>query len=879
MDTAEIRRTFLDFFKERDHTILPSSSLVPQDPTLLLTNAGMVQFKPFFLGESPPPYRRAATCQKCFRTIDLEIVGTTSRHMTFFEMLGNFSFGDYFKSEACRWGWELLTEGYGLDAQRLWVTVYETDDDAARIWEDEVGVPASRILRRREDNFWDMGVAGPCGPCSELLYDRGEDFGKAFEGGELDEERYLEVWNLVFIQNLRDEEGNITGELSTQNVDTGLGLARLAAILQDVPTSFEIDTMAPILRRAEEITGSRYLEDHQTDVSLRVLTEHARAITFLIADGVMPSNEARGYVLRRLIRRAIRYARKAGVQEAFLGNLVETVFPLFEDYYPELPRNRELVEKVTQREEERFDATLRQGLQLLEQAIDETKESGQSSLDSDLAFKLYDTYGFPLELTEEIASEEGLSIDRAGFDVHMTAQRERARSARREDAASRSPVDVTELVASAERTEFLGYETLSVTAGITGLIEGDAVSGALEEGSLGRIVLNTTSFYPEGGGQIGDRGLIRTDSGTFTVSGTTWGAPGVIVHSGVVTAGEIRMGEDAVAEVDPNHRRGVTQSHTATHMLHWALRRFLGDHARQSGSLVEPGRLRFDFSHFEAVSPDDQAQIEKEINRRVLDDDPVRAFETSFEYATSTGAMALFGEKYGDVVRVVEVGDYSKELCGGTHVARTGQVGVVKLLGEGSVAAGTRRIESYTGEAGLEYLNSAVAKLVKVAETLKVDPSSVQERLESLLSTIRALEEERSKWRASRHNEDVETVLRDSVTTVGSSKLVVVRRDGYSVDEMRRLAVDVRDRIGSALVVVGAVSDGKGNIVAAGSRDLVERGVAAGELLKEGGSLLGGGGGGKPELAIAGGPRTSEIEAAVTAVEKSARKALEAIAG
>ncbi|HMC08872.1 MAG TPA: alanine--tRNA ligase, partial [Actinomycetota bacterium] len=746
MNASSIRRTFLDFFARRGHTVVPSSSLIPDDPTLLLTNAGMVQFKPYFLGQKTPPYPRATTVQKCFRTVDLEEVGRTTRHLTFFEMLGNFSFGDYFKRDACRWAWQLVTEEFGLDPDRLWATVFLTDDEAAEIWEEDVGVPPDRILRRgREDNFWSMGVAGPCGPCSELLYDRGEAYGATYPGtGEVDDERYLEIWNLVFMQYLQNDRGELVGDLPKPSVDTGAGLERIAAILQDVPTAFETDTLEPLLRAAESVTGTTYGETASADMSLRVLADHPRAMAMLIADGVLPSNEGRGYVLRRLIRRAVRHARLLGVDQPLLAELAGVAVELFRSVYPEVGRSAELIQRVVSSEESRFDATLRRGLSRLEEEIAAAKGRGEAKLPGEVVFELHDTYGFPLDLTTEFALDEGLSVDPAEFEEHMSVQRRRAREARVSGAEALPEEEaLEEILAQVGTTDFLGYQLVSGEGTVVGVVRG-APGGVptpiLGEGEEGELVLDRTTFYPEGGGQIGDRGTIVTPTGAFSVADTQWvPAPGaLIVHRGRVTAGEIQVGQQAATQVDPAHRAAVERSHTATHMIHWALRDSLGEHARQQGSLVEPGRLRFDFSHFEAVGGETLARIEEEVNQRVLSDDAVHAFETTYDQATALGAMALFGEKYGDYVRVVEVGDYSKELCVGTHVHHTGQVGVIKILGESSVAAGTRRIESYTGIAGLNYLNTQAERLRRVAELLRTDPDGVIDRLERLLETSKA---------------------------------------------------------------------------------------------------------------------------------------------
>ena len=880
MDGSSIRKVFLNFFAERDHTIVPSAPLVPDDPTLLLTNAGMVPFKPYFVGQKTPPYRRATSVQKCFRTVDLEEVGRTARHLTFFEMLGNFSFGDYFKQDACRWAWELVTTKFLLEPGRLWATVYETDDEAAEIWEKVVGVPPERILRRgREDNFWSMGVAGPCGPCSELLYDRGEAFGATYTGtGEVDGERYLEIWNLVFMQYLQDDRGEIVGNLPKPSVDTGAGLERIAAILQDVPTAFETDLLAPILKAAEEVTGAAYGESAGTDMSLRILADHPRAMAMLIADGVLPSNEGRGYVLRRLIRRAVRRARLLGVDRPLLTQLTEVAVDLFGRDYPEVARSADLIQRVVASEEARFDDTLRRGLARLEDEIALAKARGEAKLEGKVVFELHDTYGFPFDLTAEFAADEGLVVDPQEFEQHMSVQRRRAKEARRSGGELSADAEVLRgIVAGYDATEFLGYEVINGEGSVELIIRGLAEVPVLEEGKDGELVLDRTTFYPEGGGQIGDRGTIVTPTGRFSVEDTQRLATGgPILHRGRVVAGEIRVGQHAETRVDPSHRAGVQRSHTATHMIHWALRDRLGEHAHQKGSLVEPGRLRFDFQHFEPVGAETLSGIEEEVNSRVLSDDAVHAFETTYDQATALGAMALFGEKYGDYVRVVEVGYYSKELCGGTHVHHTGQVGVIKILGESSIAAGTRRIESYTGIAGLNYLNAQAERLRRAADLLRTDPEGVVDKLEKLLETSKALEAQLSKQKAAGVEDEVKAILAsDDVRPVGSSKLVVLKREGRSVDELRKLAIMLRDRLASAVVALGTALDGKANLVVAVSRDLVQRGVSAQDLVAPGAARLGGRGGGKPDLVVGGGTQVAELDAALDAVRQSAQAALE----
>lgn len=872
MKSSDIRETFLAFFAARGHKIVPSSSLIADDPTLLLTNAGMVQFKPYFLGEKTPPYPRAATVQKCFRETDLEIVGKTSRHFTFMEMLGNFSFGDYFKQDACKWGWELLTDVFGLEPERLWVTVHPTDEEAAGIWEKEVDVPRARIVALKE-NTWSMGVAGPCGPCSEMLYDRGAEFGTAFVGGVFDDERYLEVWNLVFMQYIQDESGKVVGDLPKQNIDTGLGLARLAAILQDVPTSFDVDNMAPLLRAAEEVTGKTYGASPATDIGLRVLAEHARSMSFLIADGVLPGNIGRGYVLRRLIRRAVRHARLMGVEQEILAELTSVAIDIFGDVYPELDLRRDLISSLVSREETRFDDTLRHGLEMLTQEISRAKQSGETVLSGEVIFKLHDTYGFPLDLSNDIASDEGMTIQTDRFKDLMEEQKQRARAAR--DIGTGAEIKSGKWSAIATPTIFTGYESLAAESEVVtvGVLEKSV--DVLTHGQKGEVLLTETPFYAEAGGQVGDQGEIRTSSGVFQVEDTQRDPSGLIVHRGNVLAGEIAPGDQARASVDLVRRTQVQQSHTATHILHWALREHLGDHAKQSGSRVEPGRLRFDFTHYEAVNPHLLSEIEEEINRRVLHDDPVRAFETTLDFAVSIGAMALFGEKYGEHVRVVEVGEYSKELCGGTHVPRTGHVGVLKIVSESSVAAGTRRVEVLAGMEGLKHLNLQAARLREVADVLKTDPENVVERLEKILASMREMESQISRQKQSALAAAVAAILKSgSVASVNGASVVIHSLAGTEVDDLRKTAKALSDAVGSGVAAVGSVANGKGNVAVSVSQDLVKRGISAVALVTDAGSMLKGGGGGKPDMAVAGGPGTDALSAALESVADSVRRAL-----
>lgn len=872
MDSPTIRERFLAFFERRDHERVPSSSLVPNDPTLLLTNAGMNQFKPYFLGEQQPPFARAMTVQKCFRTTDIDEVGKTTRHLTFFEMLGNFSFGDYYKQDACPWAWELVTEGWGLDAGLLWVTIYDDDDEAFEVWTDIVKVPPNRIVRLgRKTNFWSMGVAGPCGPCSEIFVDLGEAYGPASETGPAgNEDRYLEIWNLVFMQNECDARIKAVGDLPTRNIDTGAGVERLAMVLQNADSIYDTDTLGGLVDQAAELVGRAYGSDERTDRSLRVLADHGRAMTFLIADGVLPSNEERGYVLRRVMRRAIQQARSAGRGDPVLVDLVAKTVELMGDFYPEVRTRRDFIAEVVEREEHRFAGTLRQGLQMLESEMKNARESG-SGIRGDAAFMLHDTFGFPIDLTREIAEEAGLDVDSSTFERLMTQQRDRARAARAGTVAD----DATAAAALKDEhgsTEFVGYEHLRTEARILGILIGGEPSPVAGEGDRAEVFVDRTSFYAEGGGQVGDRGLVRATSGAARVVDARRPVPGVTAHHVVVEAGELRLGDEVELVVDANFRAGCQRAHTATHILHWILRDRLGDHARQAGSLIEAGRLRFDFNHFDALGESGVREIGAELQERVSTDDAVRAYETTFDFAKSVGAMAIFGEKYGDFVRVVEVGEYSKELCGGTHVPHTSQIGVVVVTAEGSVGANLRRVEALVGDEGLAFLQRRVAVLDRAAHVLKSTPDEVADRLDRLLTTQKEMERKLAEVERGAAEADAAT-LAATATDVDGAKLVVARRD-LPVDTLRALAQSLRSRLGNAIVVLGASGDGKANLVAAISKDLAGRGLSARDLLRPGAELLGGGAGGKPELAVSGGPRAERIQEAIDAVAQAAKRAL-----
>ncbi|HYG70778.1 MAG TPA: alanine--tRNA ligase [Actinomycetota bacterium] len=878
MQGRDIRESFLRFFEERGHRRVASSSLIPPPESgLLLTNAGMNQFIPYFLGHAQAPFPRATTCQKCFRANDIENVGHTARHLTLFEMLGNFSFGDYFKDDAVRWAHELVTEVYGIEHDRLWVTVYESDEEAVASW-DAVGIRDERVVRRgRYDehgepaNFWSTHAAGPAGPCSEIFVDRGERFGS--DGGpDVDEERFVEIWNLVFMQDEVDAHETIVAELPAKNIDTGSSLERVAMVLQDKDNYFETDLMRPLLEIVESLSGRTHGRDERADVSLKVIAEHGRATTFLIADGVQPSNEGRGYLLRRMLRRVVSHARRLGTRGDVMPALVGRTVELFGDAYPELVENRAYVEQVASSEEERFAATLRQGMGLLEDEVG--RAGGAGRLGGDVVFKLHDTFGFPKELTRELAEESGLEIDEDRFDALMQEQRERAkRSAKK----GRAEEELAAVAAEAGRTSFVGYEGLDADGRVVAILGEAGGIEVAQEGDEVRFVLDRTPFYAESGGQVGDQGVVRTSTGAITVVDAQYGPGDVIVHRGVVDAGEIRRGDDAHGEVDPDRRESTTRAHTSTHIVHWTLKHLLGEHARQAGSLVQPGRLRFDFPHHSGVPLDVLEQAEELANAKASSDDQVMIYETTFEEAKNQGAVALFGEKYGDFVRVVEVGEYSIELCGGTHVHHTGHIGMIRILHEGSIGAGMRRVEAVVGPDAIREINLEREWLRAVAQALGTDPARAAERAGQLVERVKRIESEqgkRAKEQQRAQAGDIAAAARD----VEGARLVTSTLDA-GADVLRPLAQDVANRLeheGGAAVVLGSASGGKALLVAAASRNLIGRGVSAPDLLAPGATVVGGGSGGKPGLAFSGGPNGDRLEEAVATIEQRLKELLAA---
>jgi alanyl-tRNA synthetase len=880
VEAREIRQKFLRFFEERGHRIAPSSSLIPNDPTLLLTNAGMNQFKPYLLGIEEPPYPRAATAQKVFRTSDLENVGHTDRHLTFFEMLGNFSFGDYFKEKAIPWAYELVTEGYGIEPDRLWVTVYELDDEAERIWKDVVGLSPERIVRRGKvdahgepANFWWMHVAGPCGPCSEIYVDRGQKYGP--DGGpDVDEERFLEIWNVVFMQDECDDQANVLRSLPKQNIDTGSSLERVAMVLQGADTVFDTDLLRPLLDVAEEVTGRTYGKDERDDIALRILAEHGRATTFLMADGVLPSNEGRGYVLRRMLRRLVTYARKLEVERPVMNQFVQKTVELMGEAYPELVANQAFVLQVAASEEERFGEAYLHGIALFQDEVGKAKEGGARVFPGEAAFRLHDTFGFQQELTLELAREEGLTVDTDEFARLMDEQRHRAQLATKRGDVGEGVLG--EIAAAVGPTEFLGYEHLQSEAKLAAIIVDGSRSETAGEGQGVRLVLDRSPFYAEGGGQVGDAGVIQTPTGAIDVSDTRFGPGGTIVHEGVVFSGEIREGDPVEARVDAARREATARSHTATHILHHTLRQKLGEHARQAGSLVAPGRLRFDFTHFEPVPRDALEEIEETANRRLAEDASVRAYETTYEFARSEGAISLFGEKYGDIVRVVEVGDYSIELCGGTHVRRTGEVALLRVLHEASIGSGFRRVEALTGPDALRHVNLERRLMEEAMEALgATDPASVPERVRQAVARIKHLESELGKVRKAEQALEVDRLLQ-AATEVDGVKLVMQSLAGREPGELRELALRLRNRLvrQPAAVVLAGPGGGKTLLVAALTQDLLSRGVTAGALLEPAAKAVGGRAGGKPELAMGGGPRAEATDEALGTIPAQLQRLL-----
>ncbi len=866
----ELRRMFLAFFESKEHLAMKSFSLVPHnDNSLLIINSGMAPLKPYFTGQEIPPRRRVTTCQKCVRTGDIENVGKTARHLTFFEMLGNFSFGDYFKHEALAWSWEFLTKVVGLDPERLYPSIYCEDEEAYNIWVNEIGVPAEKITRFYRDpetgecdNFWEHG-AGPCGPCSEIYYDRGIKYGCGKPDCKVgcDCDRYMEVWNDVFTQFEGDGKGHYE-ELAQKNIDTGMGLERLAVVVQDVDTVFDINTMKAIRDRVCAVAGVEYQKDEKNDVSIRLITDHIRSATFMISDGIMPTNEGRGYVLRRIIRRAARHGRMLGIEGAFMADFAKTVIDECKDGYPELDEKKDFIFKVLTQEEEKFSKTIDQGLAILSDMQDKMQAAGEKVLSGENVFKLYDTYGFPVDLTHEILEEKGFSIDEDGFNAAMEEQRTKARNARKETNYMGADATVYESIDPAITSSFVGYDTLTADSKVSVLTTESELVEALSDGEIGTIIVDETPFYATMGGQQGDKGVITADSGEFVVEDTIKLLGGKVGHIGRVARGMIKVGDTVTLQVDETLRAKICKNHSATHLLQKALREVLGTHVQQKGSYQDGERTRFDFSHFEAMTADELAAVEKIVNEKIAENIAVDTQVMTMDEAKKTGAMALFDEKYGETVRVVSMGDFSKEFCGGTHVKSTGDVTVFKIASESGIAAGVRRIEALTGDNVFEYYKNIENQLEAAAKAAKTNAANLIDKIEHMMAEIKALQSENESLKSKAAKEALGDVM-NQVTEVKGVKLLAARVDGVDMNGLRDLGDQLKAKLGEGVVVLASGVDGKVNLVAMATDDAMAKGAHAGNLIKGIAGLVGGGGGGRPNMAQAGGKNPEGIDKAV----------------
>ncbi|TKI56374.1 alanine--tRNA ligase [Brevibacillus antibioticus] len=864
----QIRQMFLDFFVEKGHRIEPSAPLVPiDDPSLLWINSGVATLKKYFDGRIIPDNPRITNSQKSIRTNDIENVGRTARHHTFFEMLGNFSIGEYFKEEAIEWAWEFLTspKWIGFDPELLSVTIHPEDEEAFELWNKKIGVPEERIIRL-EGNFWDIGE-GPSGPNTEIFYDRGEAFGndpsdpELYPGGE--NERYLEIWNLVFSQFNHNPDGTYT-PLPKKNIDTGMGLERMASVIQGVDNNFETDLLFPLIEKTTEISGVKYQTSPEMDVALKVIADHARTVVFAIGDGALPSNEGRGYVIRRLLRRAVRMGKKLGVEKPFLYSLTETVGTMMGEFYPEVVQKRAFIEKVIRAEEDRFHETLNDGLAILSDMVKAAKESGKTQLSGQDVFKMYDTYGFPVDLTEDFADEQGLTVDRDGFDQAMEEQRERARAARQDvDSMQIQGGPLSDLTVT---SQFVGYTELVATGKVEAIILDNQLVEEAEEGQTVQVVLSQTPFYAESGGQINDEGFLISDIVKARVTDVQKGPMGQNVHSVIVEAGTLRKGGEVRAEVNREARLAITQNHTATHLLHQALKDVLGTHVNQAGSLVAPERLRFDFTHISSITPEELEHIEAIVNEKVWANLSVEISNKSLAEAKAMGAMALFGEKYGDVVRVVKVGEYSLELCGGCHVNNTAEIGLFKLVSESGIGAGTRRIEAVTGRGAYQFLNQQFTTLKEVGQALKAPVlAEAPARVEGLQQQLKEVQRENESLRAKLGNIEAAS-LTDKLQQVEGMNVLAARVSAVDMDNLRGMVDELKNKLGSAVIVLGAVDGDKVNLVAGVTKDLMDQGIHAGKIIKEVATRCGGGGGGRPDMAQAGGKDPSKLQEALDAV-------------
>ncbi len=865
----ELRRMFLEFFESKEHLKMKSFSLVPHnDNSLLLINSGMAPLKPYFTGQEIPPCRRVTTCQKCIRTGDIENVGKTARHGTFFEMLGNFSFGDYFKTEAIHWSWEFLTEVVGLDPDRLYPSVYEDDDEAFEIWEKEIGIAPERITRLgKEDNFWEHG-AGPCGPCSEIYYDRGEKYGCGKPDCKVgcDCDRFMEIWNDVFTQFENDGHNHYT-ELEQKNIDTGMGLERLACVVQDVDSMFDIDTLKALRDHVCQMAGVSYHQDEATDVSIRVITDHIRSVCFMISDGIMPSNAGRGYVLRRLLRRACRHGRLLGIEPGFLTELAQTVIDGSKDGYPELEEKQEFIKKVIRKEEEQFDKTIDQGLGILAEMKENMVKEGVKTLSGSDAFKLYDTYGFPIDLTKEILEEEGMDVDEEGFKAAMEVQREQARKMRKTTNYMGADVTVYESIDPSITSKFVGYDHLEYESKITVLTTEEEVVDALSDGEKGTLFVEETPFYATSGGQEADNGIIRCADGEFVVEDVVKLLGGKIGHVGYMRKGMMKVGDTVSLSVEPEKRKLSARNHSATHLLQKALRTVLGTHVEQAGSFVNEERLRFDFSHFSPMTPEEIQKVEDLVNESISNSLPVIIKNMPIEEARKTGAQALFGEKYGDIVRVVNMGDYSIEFCGGTHVSNTGEIGAFKILSESGVAAGVRRIEALTSKGLIRYYNELEHKMQEAAKMLKATPDNLIEKIGHLQTEAKELHSEVESLKSKLAKDAMGDVM-NQVEEVNGMKVLAVRVDGVDMNGLRELGDQLKTKLSEGVVVIASETDGKVSLMATVTDGAQKAGAHAGNLIKGIAALVGGGGGGRPNMAQAGGKNPAGIPDALAKVKE-----------
>lgn len=875
----ELRRMYLEFFESKGHLAMKSFSLVPHnDNSLLLINAGMAPLKPYFTGQEIPPRRRVTTCQKCIRTGDIENVGKTARHLTFFEMLGNFSFGDYFKHEAIHWSWEFLTQVLGLEEDRLYPSIYGEDDEAFEIWNKEVGVPAEKITRFYRDpetgecdNFWEHG-AGPCGPCSEIYYDRGEKYGCGKPDCKVgcDCDRFMEVWNNVFTQFEGDGKGGYT-ELAQKNIDTGMGLERLAVVMQDVDSVFDIDTMKAIRDKVCEMSGKKYQVDALDDVSIRLITDHIRSATFMVSDGIMPSNEGRGYVLRRIIRRAARHGRMLGIDGIFMAKLAATVINESKDGYPELEEKKDFIFKVLSQEEEKFGKTIDQGLSILSDMEKQMEADGVKVLSGENAFKLYDTYGFPMDLTQEILEEKGFSVDEEGFKKAMEVQRTTARKARKVTNYMGADETVYESVDPSVTTEFVGYDSLNCKSKITVLTTETEIVEALSDGEVGTVIVEQTPFYATMGGQQGDKGIIRTAAGEFQVEDTIKLLGGKVGHVGKMISGMMKTGDEADLSVDAALRAKICKNHSATHLLQKALREVLGTHVEQAGSYQDGERTRFDFSHFAAMTPEELEKVEKIVNDKIAEAIPVRTDVMTVDEAKKTGAMALFGEKYGETVRVVSMGDFSKEFCGGTHVKNTSEIAAFKIISENGVAAGVRRIEALTGDNVFAYYRNLEKELLEAAKAAKATPATLTEKIEHMQAEIKALTSENESLKSKAAKEALGDVM-DQIVEVKGVKLLASAVDGVDMNGLRDLGDQLKEQLGEGVIVLASSCEGKVNLIVMATDAAMKQGAHAGNLIRSIAGKVGGGGGGRPNMAQAGGKNPAGILEAIA----EAKTALEA---